>query len=323
MNRDIQTYEQQANVLAIRPDVEDAMQVFKAGLNIKDATDAEYRALAHLSLAHNLDPFNGEAWIIPGHGTMVGIKGLRKAADNDLPSGCFYHPAVRLVQPGEFAAYALNEEKPPKTKVNGQWVDNPIKLAAICELTRSDATQQWVEQLTKLTEVMGDYAEALHTLGPKPVWIGVGIVRQHDRSKMELTQLAFKRAESDATKRAFNLQFAVDIERQETINGNYETIDAEAEIVDKDGQQEQTHTEPSNSEPTVPSENTLLCEAEGEQLYAIQRDCPAALGLHEKHFQKRWQKRWGVRSLKEIKVTYAEFMSVMADDDFDYGDDAA
>lgn len=309
MATEIQNYEQQANFLAIRPEVEDAMEVFKAGLNIKDATKAEYRALAHLCLAHNLDPFNGEAWIIPGHGTMVGIKGLRKAADNDLPTGCFYNPAVRLIQPGEFAAYALKEEKPPKTKRNGKWVENPIKLAAICELTRSDATQQWVEQLTKLTDVIGDYNEALQTLGPKPIWIGVGIVRVHDRSKMELTQLAFKRAEADATKRAFNLKFAVDVERRDVDTGDFVAVDDNAEIVD--GEAVET--------PALPDEtdDTLIQDIRGQELYDFKKTLLAELRKREpkmvvKHMENRINKRFGVSNITEIvDVTVTEFVRVM------------
>ena len=44
----------------------------------------EATALAQISVAHGLDPFNGEAWFIPGSGVMVGIKGLRKAARKQL-----------------------------------------------------------------------------------------------------------------------------------------------------------------------------------------------------------------------------------------------
>ena len=44
----------------------------------------ERRALAQVAVAHGLDPFNGEAWIIPGSGPMIGIKGLRKLARRQL-----------------------------------------------------------------------------------------------------------------------------------------------------------------------------------------------------------------------------------------------
>ena len=47
-------------------------------------TAGERRALAQLAVAHNLNPFNGELWVIPGSGTIIGIKGLRKLAHNQI-----------------------------------------------------------------------------------------------------------------------------------------------------------------------------------------------------------------------------------------------
>lgn len=185
--------------------VKEMVARLKAGIKAKDATDAEYVALATLSMAHNLDPFNGEAWIIPGNGVMVGIKGLRKAADSQLPDYAFKNPNPRMLQHTEYEDYG---------------VVGDVLMAAICELTRSDATQQWVDQLTQLTQVTGKYEEALKLLPPRPVWIGVGIVYKGEKSKMPLGQLVRKRAEADALKRAFNLPFNIDLSRENGDNGN-------------------------------------------------------------------------------------------------------
>ena len=43
-------------------------------------SNEERFALAQIAVAHQLDPFNGEVWYIPGRGPMIGIKGLRKKA---------------------------------------------------------------------------------------------------------------------------------------------------------------------------------------------------------------------------------------------------
>jgi hypothetical protein len=65
------------------------------------------------------------------------------------------------------------------------------------------------------------------------------------------------------------------------------------------------------SMPNLPADDMRLCDLDGAALYAIQRDGPGLIGIHPKHFEKRWQKRFGARSLKEIEQTFAEFMEVM------------
>lgn len=200
---------QLADFSPARPDVRELVERIKAGLKIKDASDQEYVALATMALAHNLDPFNGECWIIPGKGVMAGIKGLRKAADSQLPSTAFRNPQLRLLQHSEYNDYAIPDS---------------CEIAAICELTRSDATQNWLGQLKDMTALGMPYEEALTHLGKRPVWIGIGIVKKTDQSKMDRIQLAFKRAESDAMKKAFNLPFNIDLARE---NGDMYPVDGE------------------------------------------------------------------------------------------------
>lgn len=65
---------------------------------------------------------------------------------------------------------------------------------------------------------------------------------------------------------------------------------------------------------TIPA-GAKLSELEGPQLYAIQNGGPDKLGLNPKHFENRWKKRFGVKALKEITATVAEFMKRMADED--------
>lgn len=208
--------------------------LMKAGIKAPNASEAEFVALATLCMAHNLDPYNGEAWIIPGNGVMTGIKGLRKAADAQLPAGAHKIPALRLLQHSEYDAYGITGE---------------VKMAFLCELTRTDATQQWVDQLTQLCKIGMTYIEALAQLGPRPVWIGVGIVRPGDKSKMPLDQLGRKRAEADALKRAFNLPFNIDLSHE---NGDGGAV-VDAEWAETDGRRDpQTDPEAGGHAETIP-----------------------------------------------------------------------
>jgi hypothetical protein len=208
MNRAIEVYS---------PDVRQGIEQYKAGLAIKDATDQEYAALYILCKQHSLDAYNQEAYIIPGKGVMVGIKGLRKSANQQLARDEYYNANPRLLQHSEYGQFGLDEKVPPKGQTwegnQRVWKDNPIVLVYVCELTRSDANQKWINQAVALTGLTGNYEEALKLIGPRPVWVGVGVVRALDKSKMEMVQLARKRAEADATKLAFNLPFNVDVER--------------------------------------------------------------------------------------------------------------
>lgn len=220
---------QLADFSPARPDVRELVTRIKAGLKIKDASDNEYIALATMALAHNLDPFNGECWIIPGKGTMAGIKGLRKAADSQLPQGALRNPSLRLLQHSEYTTFAIPEN---------------AEIAAICEMTRSDATQMWIDQLTQLTKLGMGYEEALKTLGPRPVWIGVGIVKKGEQSKMDRIQLAFKRAEADATKRAFNLPFDIDLSHEGNGGGNGGNYTIDGEWSEAEAEQAAPEAEP-------------------------------------------------------------------------------
>jgi hypothetical protein len=58
-----------------------------------------------------------------------------------------------------------------------------------------------------------------------------------------------------------------------------------------------------------------LCDLDGAQLYAIQKGGPDKFGIHPKHFENRWKKRYNVRAMKDITVTLDEFMVRMAEED--------
>jgi len=153
-------------------------------------TQSEAIALAQLGLAHGLDPFNGEVWLIPDSGLMVGIKGLRKCADRQATrEGTIYWGDPHQVPPANYNA----DEK-----------------AVVYEYLLRDSrnTQAWARSIHELTTAGVPYKEAIEMLGQSPVVIGIGIATPGEKSRMPLHQRARKRAEADAIKQRFNVDFA-------------------------------------------------------------------------------------------------------------------
>lgn len=188
----------QENKLALyapRGEIREAMERFKAGLAIKDATEHEYAALAHVSIAHGLDPFNGEAWIIPNKGVTVGIKGLRKLANRQAKESEFRWWT-------EFHDIRSAEER---DKYN---IPATAKAAIICHLRRSDHIEAYATALKALRE-KGDlpYEIIIELLGRPPFVVGIGYVESNENSKMPLPQLVRKRAEAHAIKQTFDVPF--------------------------------------------------------------------------------------------------------------------
>ena len=149
----------------------------------------EVTALAQLSVAHNLDPFNGEAWMIPGSGLMVGIKGLRKAAQRQAQAegGSFWTEITR-VEPETYSA--------PKNAVVYE-----------CILRDSVTTHAWAKSINAITTAGIPYKEAIEMLGKAPQKLGIGIATPEERSKMDIHQRARKRAEADAIKQRYQVDF--------------------------------------------------------------------------------------------------------------------
>jgi len=147
--------------------------------NGKNLKDHEALALAQISVAYQLNPFNGEVWYIPAKGPMVGIKGLRKAArqqsgymlrQHDMDMG---EREQRLLQDGD--------------------------IGRICELYRVDLGVQMQQANIP--------------------FVGEGIARQNERAPhtKSLAWLADKRAEADALKKAFDLPFGFDEQRNGSV----------------------------------------------------------------------------------------------------------
>jgi hypothetical protein len=147
----------------------------------------EALSLAQLSVAHGLDPFNGEAWIIPGSGLMVGIKGLRKAARRaaNEEDGTFWTEFIHV---------------PPST------YDAPEDAIVYeCKLRDTISTQAWAKAVNIMTSANVPYKDAIEAAGPAPVRVGIGIATPNEPSKMPIHQRARKRAEADAIKQRYDV----------------------------------------------------------------------------------------------------------------------
>ncbi len=151
-------------------------------------SEPEAMALSQLSMAYRLNPFNGEAWYIPGKGPMVGIKGLRKAARKQ---GLYWAEHI-LLTPQERTELAIPDGA----------------IAYKCLIYRADIIRQSAEAIKMMYDAgMKDAAERY---GYKPT-VGIGYCAKGEATKMKPDQAARKRAEADALKVAFDLPFATDV----------------------------------------------------------------------------------------------------------------
>ena len=183
----------------------------------------EALSLAQLSVAHGLDPFNGEAWIIPGSGLMVGIKGLRKAARRAAKEedGVFW---------SDFVPVAPEIYNAPEGAIVYE-----------CRLRDTVTNQAWAKTVNIMTTAGIPYKEAALMAGPAPIVIGIGIATPDEKSKMPIHQRAKKRAEADAIKQRYDVAF-----------GNAEFTSEDPSII------EATFEDDSRGEPK--DEDTILAE---------------------------------------------------------------
>lgn len=101
----------------------------------------------------------------------------------------------------------------------------------------------------------------------------------------------------------------------DVIESEAQTIVQEEQAAQQAQQEKSAGENGSQEDLPLPDSHMCLCDMEGKDLYAIQKMAPDMLSLHPKHFENRWKKRFGVRSLKEIPATTREFMKVMAQAD--------
>ena len=156
--------------------------------------DHEALALAQLSVAYTLNPFNGEVWYIPGKGPMVGIKGHRKAARKQAA----YWIEHQLLSQAERSELEIPDSS----------------IAYRCMVYRSDMIRQSAEAIKMMYDAgMKDAAERY---AYKPS-IGIGFWVKGESTRMKPDQVARKRAEAEALRQAFDLPFASEVGNGETV----------------------------------------------------------------------------------------------------------
>lgn len=193
-------------------------------------TPSEALTLAQISVAHGLDPFNGEAWLIKDndsgkvYGAIIGIKGMRKHAKKQANYWGFGGNGgfERIVQPDDMTQYGV------------QAGDIGFFYRIMDEQT-AEAHIALAERMHKLGYSLADINK---TLGAAPVTVGVGVWRQGEKTKMRPAHCAMFRAEKDALKRRFDILWSVSVEGHEIAvapNGDEDepdTDEIEAEYID-------------------------------------------------------------------------------------------
>ncbi len=146
----------------------------------KKLNDTEIRALAQASIAHELDPFNGELWIIPGSGLMIGIKGLRKKAHQQIEkTGGNYWVTFHEVVDEDWR----NRHRIPK--------------GALCYEARlfdSAIIRTYVSTVKNFQDAGMPWEIVQEMVGSKPYTSGYGVFGDGEFTKMEPIQCVQKRA---------------------------------------------------------------------------------------------------------------------------------
>jgi len=164
---------------------------------------SEALTLAQIAVAHDLDPFNGEVWLIKDerkdkvYGALIGIKGHRKHAKKQAnywgvgANGGF----ARVVDPNKIVEYGAN----------------PEDIVFEYRIMDDKTLEPYTSNLERLTTMGVPYQEAMKMFGPPPVTLGIGIYTRGEQTRMKPVQCAMFRAEKDALKRRFDVKFRIEL----------------------------------------------------------------------------------------------------------------
>ena len=159
-------------------------------------TPDEARTLAQISVAHDLDPFNGECWLLKNQksgevlGALIGIKGHRKHAKRQSAYWGDFH---RITDPTEYNA-------PERAIVYEYHIRDEVTMEA------------FTRRLESLSKLGYSLEEAQKMVGKAPVTVGIGIWEPGEKTKMKPVQCAMFRAEKDALKRRFDVKFKIELD---------------------------------------------------------------------------------------------------------------
>ena len=158
-------------------------------------SNEERFALAQIAVAHGLDPFNGEVWYIPSRGPMIGVKGLRKKAREQV-QGNFWIDFREIMDADERKRYGIEAGA----------------LAFEARLFDSENVRNYCDMVSQMTKSSIPWSDVKQIIGDKPYTSGIGVLRPNEQTKMERVQCARKRAEADALKRRFDIPFGLNVE---------------------------------------------------------------------------------------------------------------
>jgi hypothetical protein len=169
-------------------------------------TDGEAQALAQVSLITQCNPFIGEVWYIPGSGPMIGIKGARR------------HATEQIKEAGGASAYWSKDMKVVSGEEAGYKGDiRDLAAAYICVLTDSVSTEKFQKLFMDMVNAFREAGDpdpvgnARELLGKRPQWVGYGFSTVSEKSRMNKDSLARKRAEADAIKQRFDIPFGATV----------------------------------------------------------------------------------------------------------------
>ena len=159
----------------------------------------EQFGLAQIAVAHNLNPFNGEVWAIAGKGLMIGVKGLRKKAHEQV-KGNFWVDYREITDEGE----------------RKRWRIEPGALAFEARLYDSENMRTYTDTVKSLTGSGIPWEAVEKMVGTRPYTSGIGVLKAGEQTRMEPVQCARKRAESNALKQRFDVPFGVAVDDSDT-----------------------------------------------------------------------------------------------------------
>lgn len=151
-------------------------------------------ALAQGAIAHDLDPFNGEIWIIPNRGLMIGVKGLRKKAREQIKNKGNFWIDFRVID-------NIDERK------TLQIADGSLAFEA--RLFDTENVLTYTGLVERMLKAGMPWEVVKGMLGDKPYTSGIGEFKRGESTKMTPVQCAMKRAEADALKRRFDVPFGL------------------------------------------------------------------------------------------------------------------